>query len=452
MFIKASKITIAILLIIFGIASYAQTGTDNTDNIEQKTMELFQNKQYKRLIFVGEEAISNKTDYFYLRYRIGVAYYELGNYRMAAYHLEKALFFNSDDAFTLEYLYYSYNISCRTSDANFLIFKMTDELKEKINYKTKFICSVYMEGGISVSNIFAKNSNIDFDGPTNIYGETDMSGKILYGHLGLKHEILPFLSFYHGFSRIQIDKRKIIRINNKDTISNYSLTQNEYYINSGIQLKRGLKLTPAFHYISVKSNTIKYDLTQFPPFSNYSLNLSNFVLSLAISKEYKRFSFNFFTTYSNLNSAIQIQGGTSISYFPFGNLNLYSNTSLVYFNQKITIAQGQSNIKENRFIFDQMIGLKLNSKLWTETSVTLGNLSNYNEKNAFIVYNIADKINFKAGISFIYSLSSKIELSLCYQLLNRESNYNTYTDPVTVQINTTNYQNNTLIGGIKWKF
>ena len=34
MFIKTSKITIAILLILFGFRSYAQTGTDNTDNTD----------------------------------------------------------------------------------------------------------------------------------------------------------------------------------------------------------------------------------------------------------------------------------------------------------------------------------------------------------------------------------------------------------------------------------
>ena len=455
MFIKTSKITIAILLILFGFRSYAQTGTDNTDNtdnIEQKTLELFQNKQYKRLIFVGEEAIANKTDYFFLRYRIGVAYYELGNYRMAAYHLEKALIFNSDDATELEYLYYSYLFSGRTSDANYLTSRMTEDLKKKIVYKTKFLNTINFETGVSVSNNIPKNADIDLDGSPNIYGENDLNNNILYAHLGLKHDILPFLSIYHGFSHISIEKRKIIRIQDRDTLSNYTLTQNEYYINSDIQLKNGIKLTPAFHFMNVASKGMKFDSTQLPPFADETLNINNYVVSISLAKESKKLTYGFSATYSNLNYAKQIQVGIGLTYYPFGNLNLYSATNLVYFNQKTPGWLTQGSTKENRFIFDQMIGLKLNSKLWTEASVTLGNLSNYNEKNAFIVYNIADKINFKAGISFIYSLSSKIELSLCYQLLNRESNYNTYTDPVTVQINTTNYQNNTLIGGIKWKF
>ena len=95
--------------------------------------------------------------------------------------------------------------------------------------------------------------------------------------------------------------------------------------------------------------------------------------------------------------------------------------------------------------------MKLLPKLWIEASLTLGNLANYNEKNAFIVYNIADKINLKTGISFIYAVSSKIELSLRYQLLKRENTYISYQTKDIINTNTTNYQNNTLIGGIKWK-
>ncbi len=460
MFIKNFKITITIILLLLNYCSFAQ---EITENIEQKTLELFQNKQYKRLIYVGEEAIKNKTDYFFLRFRIGVAYYELGNYRMATHHLEKALVYNSDDPSELEYLYYSYVFSGRITDANYITNKMTEDLKEKIGYKTKFLSNVYVEGGISLSNNISKNAGIDIDDTTNIYGENDMNNNVLYGHVGLKHELSPFLSIYHGFSHIDIEKRKIISIQkwdsvgnyqNFDSVCNYTLTQNEYYINSDIQLKMGLKLTPAFHFIHVSANSLmyQYDTATFiGTFFPTTLNVNNYVVSLAISKEYKRFSLSLFGTYSNLNSAKQIQGGASISYFPFGNLNLYTNTSLVYFYQKKSGGQGQGSSKENRFIFDQMLGLKLFPKLWTEVSVTLGNLANYNEKNAFIVYNIADKINLKAGISFIYSLSSKIELSLRYQFLNRESNYITYQNQQTSILKTINYQNNTIIGGIKWK-
>ena len=442
---------------------YNSFSQDNTENIEQKTLELFQNKQYKRLIHVGENAIKNNTDYFFLRYRIGVAYYNLGNYRMAVYHFEKAMVFNSDDASELEYLYYAYLYSGRNADANLLTSKFPDYLKEQVNYKQKYLNSIYIEGGPSLSNNIPKNAGIDINDTANIYGENDLNNNIIYAHIGLKHDILPFLSFYHGFSHIAIEKRKIISIqfwdvlgnhHNWDSVSNYTLTQNEYYINSDIQLKNGLKLTPAFHFIQVDSKSLIYEFdtaTLIGKFSSSTVSIKNYVVSLALSREYKKFSLNLFTTYSNLNSAKQIQGGIGITYFPFGNLDLYTNSNLTYFYQKTSGGQGQGSTKETRFIFDQMIGFKIFPKLWSEASITFGNLANYNEKNAFIVYNIADKINLKTGISFIYSLSSKIELSLRYQFLSRESDYITYENSKTSITKTTKYQNNTIIGGIKWK-
>jgi len=440
---------------------YNSFSQNNTDNIEKNTLELIQNKQYKKLIQIGEDAIKNNIDYFFLRYRIGVAYYYLGNYRMAAYHLEKAMIFNSDDPTELEYLYYSYIFSGRTSDANFITSKMTDDLKEKLGFKTKLLSSVYIEGGPSISNNIPKNASIDINDTANIYGENDLNNNIIYAHIGLKHDILPFLSFYHGYSHIAIEKRKIISIQkwdsianilyNRDSIGNYTLIQNEYYINSDIQLNKGLKLTPAFHFIQVDSKSLIYQFDIVGKFSSSTLSIKNYVASLALSREYKKTSMSIFATYSNLNSAKQIQGGIGITYFPFGNLNLYTNTNLTYFYQKTSGGQGQGSAKETRFIFDQMIGFKLFPKLWSEASITLGNLANYNEKNAFIVYNIADKINLKTGISVIYSLSSKIELSLRYQFLNRESDYITYENSTTSITKITKYQNNTIIGGIKWK-
>jgi hypothetical protein len=447
-----TKILKASFIAIFILLNYSSFAQNENENIDQKTLELFQNKQYKRLIFVGEEAIKNGTDYFYLRLRIGIAYYEAKNYRMAAHHFEKALFYNSDDEVDLEYLYYSYLFAGRSSDANFLTLRMTDELKEKIGYKSKILSSVYAEGGTSISNNFSKNSGIDIDADTNIYGENDLNNNVMYAHIGLKHDILPFLSIYQGFSHIGLDKRKIIRMNNKDSINNSTLLQNDYYINSEIQIKNSIKLTPAFHFIRVQANSLayQYDTAKYiGSFSETTLNLNNYVLFLGVSKDYKKTTLSLSLSYSNLNYAKQIQFGLGFTYYPFGNLNLYTNTNLFLFNQKVSASQGSS--KDNRIIFDQMFGLKIFPKLWTEAGITIGNLTNYNEKNAFIVYNVADKINMKAGISFIYSLSSKFELSLRYQLIKRENSYITYENYTTIISNTINYQNNTIIGGIKWK-
>ena len=445
------NLIILVFIFISGIAS----AQNQTENIDQKTYELFQNKMYKKLIYVGEHAIKKGTDYFYLRNRIAIAYFELKNYRSAIYHFEKALKFNSDDPVTLEYLYFAYLYAGRTTDANFLVADFPDYLKEKIKYKRKYLNSIYFEGGPSISNNISKNGSLDIDGDTSIYGESDLNDKMIYLHLGLKHDLLSRLSIYHGFSNLEISKRKTFMNNNNDSIFDYTVKQKEYYINADIQLAKGLKITPALHLISVKADltNASFDTVNFKYlYSNTALNLNNYVVSIGLSKEYKKISASLFATYSNLNNSKQFQIGISGTYFPFGNLDLYSNTTIALLNKKADVViPGSGSNKENHIIFDEMIGAKIINNLWLEASVSIGNLAYYNEKNAFIVYNIADKINFKTGISAIYSLNQNFELSLRYQYLNRESSYMNFTDSDSKQEIITNYQNNTIIGGIKWK-
>lgn len=431
---------------------------NSKENIDKKTEYLFDKKMYKKVIFVGENALKEEKDYFNLRYRIAISYYEFKNYRMAIHHLEKALTFNSDDPAALEYLYYAYLFAGRTNDANLLASKFPDYLKEIVNYKRKYISNIYLEGGPSISNNISKNGSLDIDSDTSIFGESDLNANLFYMHLGLKHDLLPQLSIYHGLSNLSISKRKTIRMNNHDTIFDYTVKQLEYYINADYQLSKGLKITPAFHFLKVNADltNVSYDTLSYKyQYSNSALSLNNYVLSLGITKEYKLFSISAFTTYSNLNNETQWQLGATANYFPFGNLDYYSATTLAMLNVKSKGSNQGANSgtgnRESRLIFDQLFGVKVLQKLWIEGSFTIGNLANYNEKNAFIVYNIADKINFKSGFSLIYTLNSNFELSLRYQFLSRESNYLYYNNSTETTEILTNYQNNTIIGGIKWK-
>lgn len=451
---KHILIFISFLLLISNIV----TAQKSNESIENKMENLYNKKMYKKVIFVGENALKDGMDYFNLRYRIAISYYEFKNYRMAIHHLEKALSFNSDDPASLEYLYYAYLFSGRTNDANLLASKFPDYLKEIVNYKRKYINSIYLEGGPSISNNISKNGSLDIDGDTSIFGESDLNANLLYMHLGLKHDLLPQLSVFHGLSNLSISKRKTIRINNHDTIFNYTVKQIEYYINADYQLSKGLKITPAFHFLKVNADltNASYDTINYKYlYSNSTLSLNNYVLSLGITKEYKLFSISAFATYSNLNNETQWQLGATANYFPFGNLDYYSATTLAMLNVKSKGSNQAANSgtgnRDSRLIFDQLFGVKVLPKLWVEGSFTIGNLANYNEKNAFIVYNIADKINFKSGFSLIYTLNSNFELSLRYQFLSRESDYITYENSKTSITKTTKYQNNTIIGGIKWK-
>ena len=444
---------------MIGFSSKSQT---NYDAVDSNSYKLYYFQQWDHLIEYGDSAIEYGIDYMFLRQRIGIAYFSMQNYRMAAYNLEKALAFNSDDDITLYYLYYSYLYSGRLTDANFITRNMAQSMKDSLHWHNKYISSIDVEGGVSKSNNIPKNSSIDIDGTANIYGENDMCGNLTYNHIGLKHDVLPFLSLYQSINLITIANEKIITFNKNvthardsivDTICNYNVNQFEYYISGDIQLKKGLKITPAYHYLHVGFSNINSNLDsnkhlQIVPATT---TLNNYVISLAITKEFKLTSISLFATQSNLNALKQTVFGATLNFFPFGNTDLYTSSTLSYIHEDSNL-----NGTPNRFIFDQIAGVKILKKLWGEASVTLGDLTDFNEKNAFLVYNTFDNIKLKAGISLIYTLSSHFDLSLRYQFLQRQDAYLTdivdnHTQKIITIQTTTNYINNTIIGGIKWK-
>ncbi len=495
-------------IIFFSLLTNAQTNT-GFKSIENKTYEFYQSQNWDSLIIVGKEALKNNIDYFYLRARLGMAYYQKQNYIKAVQNLEKALEFNSTDLFTLEYLYYSYLFLNREQNAKLLSSKFPESLKSKMNItKEKFLNNIYFETGYTFSNNISKNGNINLFGNDSIYGEQDLNGNIFYAHAGLSKSIGKRISLYFGFSNLNIDKEKQIQYKesvlnrdstvkfdwgyenyySNDTTYNYKSDkykqhQNEFYINSSIQFNKGFKITPAFHFINVKysspyANYIAQNFTDtayFTLFDNtyhlfdsineiYTINtettsINNYVISLSITKNISYFSFDLFGTYSNLNDKKQTQIGLSTAYYPLGNLNLYGVTTIKgFYEEESRNYKNKGRQKKNsRFIFSQTIGLKILPTVWFEGFITYGDLSNTNEKNAFIVYYIPDKINYKWGANLILPVFKNIELSLRYNFLSKESYYITYylaeennkTDFKTVY---TPYKNQSIIGGIKWKF
>ena len=49
-------------------------------NPEKKTFGLYKEQNWSELIFWGKKAISEGNDYFYLRMRLGIAFYKRNNY------------------------------------------------------------------------------------------------------------------------------------------------------------------------------------------------------------------------------------------------------------------------------------------------------------------------------------------------------------------------------------
>jgi hypothetical protein len=165
--------------------------------------------------------------------------------------------------------------------------------------------------------------------------------------------------------------------------------------------------------------------------------LNDFAASLAFDKKLLFYGINVFANFSSLNGFKQKQLGIIFSTFPKGNLNLYTLSTIVFH---------KSN-RGNSFIFEQTAGVKIYKYLWTDGFITLGQLENYTEQNAYVVNNLSENIDSRFGLSFIVPFK-KFKFSIRYQMQQKSSPFNFYHNGVRLGLN--NYNDQLIIGTFTW--
>jgi hypothetical protein len=485
------------ILFVSPVCSY---GAIDYQTAESQTYRLYQEQKWDSVIVIGKQALKEKIDYFYLRLRIGVSYYEIQKYIHAIEHLKKARDFNSMDPTAVEYLYQSYIHSGRDADANALIHGMSSMSKEKLQIHPSFLEQVHFESGYTISSDRSPENLATLMGNDSIYGEEDLYGNNLYSNLGLKLRLSTRVTLSLAYNYLNFTKTKYIQYGRGedhlesitdtswgkkynytfpwviyDTSFNYHVSQYEAYINAAITLPWGIKVMPAFHWIHVsypivnagsRTYTVR-DTAFYTAFDNryytfpfartiYSFDqkdtsFNNYVAALRITKDFGVFNIGIDGSWSNLNNKKQKQVGASLTYYPFGNINFYGTTAVTGFFQG----------NNKRLLLSQVLGAKITSWMWGEGNFYYGDYTNANIFNGSIVYNSSDLIDYRAGATLLFLVGKHVRLSLIYQYFRKESQqiyYIKIRDTATQEINEIQqiknnpYNTNTIIGGITWKF
>ena len=443
-----------LLIIILGFSWYNNVAFSQVSKeielVDIKTYQYYLDKNWDVLIIDGNKALENGVDFYYLRYRLGIAYYMKHNYIKALIHFEKAESLYGEDPILKEYIYYSRNFMNRKAEADLVAKSYPEEIRSKLPIENTFISSINLESGYLLHKLETKN----LLGQNGFYGQEEQLDNLQYYHLGMGLNPSSVFKLYLGGSSLLINKTKRAEFSfdqgmtTHENKQDYSIHQNEFYLTGTVQGK-ALKIIPAFHFIKVNYNLPYFELNaSFDDYliSTTPISLKQYVGSLLLSGNFSYFNYDIYASYSNLNYANQLQFGANLYYFPFGNLNFYSKTGVKLFSE--------SN-ENSRLIFNQLIGFKISPKLWGETSITYGDLQNTNESNAFVVYNLIDNIKLKADINLILTISKNLGFSVRYQIQQRTNNFLVYSDiSNTDNYNTFNYTyfTNNLIGGLSWKF
>ncbi len=494
-----------IILLIATASGFSAQGATTLDfaTVDRLTYNCYNQQKWDSVILVGKQALRQDIDYYYLRVRMGISYFEKQQYYQSSAHLEMARKFNSGDPYVADYLYRAYLFTNREDEAHRLRSSLPREDQEIPGILKEagdgFLKSVHFESGYTLSSDARPDNLSTLIGHDSVYGEQDLYGNNIYENLGLQLRIAKGFSVTLAYNYLNFQKTKYIQygmgeaqrdtiIENgasrdyyysfpfkiHDTSFRYNVHQHEAYLSATVSLPWGIKLIPAFHWIHAgytkvsadtgmvtKSDTAYYsyiDNTYHTftyrqlayNFSQTDTSFNNYLASLRISKDWGIFNIALTGSWSKLNGKQQKQIGVSLTYYPLGNLNLYGTTTVTGFFQG----------KSNRLLLSQVVGARITPWMWAEGNFYYGDYTNSNIFNGAIVYNNSDKIDYRAGATLLFLVGKHIQLSLIYQYFRKESlqtNYIKVEDPSSHNIKETPqtiynpYNTNSIIGGITWK-
>ena len=441
-----------LIVILAGLFFLNSADSQDFISVDSQTYAMYLAGEWDSLIVTGKQALEHDIDYFYLRIRIGIAYYEKHNYKSAVKHFTKALKLNTGDPVALEYLYYSYLYGGQQEQAGMLRNEFPQTLQQKLPpVKGKFIDRLSAEFLYS----HALNDNIVTD-PGKWFSGLDpgyqtLTRSFINTNVRVRHRIKPGISitqaytylnksnfnyYYDGLISTVVDGLKVI--------------QNQYYLSPCFTTPTGFSITPYFHFLRIRYQVPRDSETGFQGgnSSGFSDQFTNqYAAGLSLEQYTGKFNLRMTGNYSNLNDSKQLLGSAGITWYPGGNLNAYLGTKI---NVQAEITDDGTS---ERLIPDFMGGFGIASRVWIELSGSYGDMRNYLEGNGYIVYNSLDWMNYKVvGIIIIPVTDAGSKIYLGGRWTGHESQYVPVFPAENQDYNSITYNSISIFGGISWKF
>jgi hypothetical protein len=418
--------------------------------VDSETYSLYLANDWEGVIRVGKDALNQGMDFYYLRVRLGIAFFERQNYQEAAFHFEKAREVSREEEYVEEYLYYAYLWSGRKAQARLLAQGFSAELKKST--QTERLTGLQ---GLDLAYNYTALPNDkvieDFNEPIDqgAGGYQFVPRFHHYGFWGLDFQATPRWSLYQGLSFLQATQfyhyqeegLSFQLPDNKSSSWQYVASAN-YYLGKGFHLSFGGQ----WLFISYDSPRIQ-SIGNGPQTQIQIERLQEFdwMAFVGISKNLQLLDVGATLYLGEINGGRQVQSDLQLTLFPMGNLNLYTYSALSFQSQRFG-----ENPSTNRLIFNQEIGTKLTDFLWVEGYGTIGSLENYVTKQGVVVFNRLDQIDQRWGGRLMLLPQSNWKLTLDFTHFSTSSRFRSFS--ISEEQNQQTYQQQSLTAILSWKF
>jgi len=454
--IQTIGILVVLPLLLSGQAA-SVTGSQaepDFNRINNETYRLYLAGEWDSLLVVGKEALRMGIDYYYLRMRMGIAFYKQEDYRKATFHFRKALSWNNEDPTALEYLYYSLLFSGRGEQAGLVRKRFRGDLALRLPpEKGRFL------EGISAEYLYAHRLDAGLlSDPETLFAGLPAGTQVVpvrysNGSLSLVHDPGPGIALQHAYTFLY--KSNHLYYNdgtNQLNLSGQTVYQHQYYISPQFTTFSGLTLKPALHILSVHYQAPVQIAPGYqggsPSVDMAFFRYTDYLAGMGLVQSAGRWDLHLGLHYSSLNRAKQAQGRLGVTWYPLGNLDLYGGA---FINGQTVLSGTDQGV---RFIPEALLGFGIGRKLWIDLQASAGDIRNYHESNGYIVYNgYGETTERKAVLSVTIPLSEKGSMVYLGGRWVRGRSEYLPSDPLaTTEINAIKYNIFSTYGGIIWKF
>lgn len=426
--------------------SYAKTRPLTYKEVDSLTYKLFMDGDFEEVQNIIDRAIAQDIDFYDMRLRAGIVYYDKREYDGALSHFQKAYKMNPADTVIQEYLYYTYLLSGRSEDAREFATNQASTFQDKVGHEdAKLMDYIGLSSSLGISSNMSINSQSNLKGPPNIHGEATFYKSIYLNTLYVQNTFYNRLHIINGFSMLNAQNQQTIQVTDQEKTVSLNDTHYQYNISGFYQFNHGWGIGAGYATYNTNVSSISYGLkngieTFLDPTTTSS---SESAQILTLSKRFPYVQFVVSKYLSNLQSDTHNQTESQMILFPNGNLELYFLSSVAHINNKMA--------RTDQWVVMEKIGKKLSDTVYGDISISYGNHTNYITSGGFITYNTGAKILLMCGANLDFYFN-KVVLSLGYSLDKREFQSIQYQDETNYTLTTQTFFNNFIKTNIKWNF
>jgi len=327
-------------VILLNIPAFSQQSLSYA-YVDSLTYSLYLSKEYKSLQKHGTKALKNNIDFYYLRMRLGISYYEQNNYERALKHFRAAREMNPADTIMREYLYFSLLYTLRKEEAKELADNFPESMKVRIQEMIGHLSgltgsapTISVSGGLVYNTNIADNEKKDLLGTDGIFAINTLQGNTSVMSLFAEGKKDKRLRFVHAASVSNVKSLGIVQsVIDETKKREYDNRNLKYALGVNYLLKNDYRVGISAAYYKENSNVLIFKLLSYGPdikYEDWTHDHNAFTFSLNLSGCYGNLRPDISFFLGSLADKKQSGAGAGLLYFFFGNTRLYSYSRVVF--------------------------------------------------------------------------------------------------------------------------